>query len=221
MAKKKDKAAAAGPQAGEDEVVAAAEGGEVQAAPKKKLAGKTIVLFIVLPALLVILGGVGAGVMLFGSKSEQVAEAGAQGEAGKKAARGSDHKKKKKDDNADKGKEGEQGNGSVNVTEAPDGSYFAELPPLIVNIQSQESRPVYLKLKVTLEAPDVETADMIEPAMPRVMDQFQGFLRELRMEDISGSEGPHRLRMELLRRVNIALAPAEVSAVLIEEMLVQ
>ncbi len=221
MAKKKDKAPAAGAQAGEDEAVAATEGGEVQAAPKKKLAGKTIVLFIVLPALLVILGGVGAGVMLLGGKNDQVADAGAHGDAGKDAGRSNDHKKKKKDERTDKGKEGEQGEGSVNVTEAPDGSYFAELPPLIVNIQSQDSRPVYLKLKLTLEAPDADTAEMIEPAMPRVMDQFQGFLRELRLEDISGSEGPHRLRMELLRRVNIALAPAEVTAVLIEEMLVQ
>jgi flagellar protein FliL len=57
--------------------------------------------------------------------------------------------------------------------------------------------------------------------MPVLTDQFQAFLRELRVDDISGSAGTYRLRMELLRRVNLALAPAQANAVLIEEMLVQ
>lgn len=220
MAKKKDKGAKPETEAPEG---GAAEGAEGEAAPKKKLAGKTLVLFVILPAVLVILGGVGAGVMLFGGKKTDVAEAAAAGEAGAEKGKAKDDKKKekKKDDKGGKGKEKEGEGEGIRVTESPDGVYFAELPPLLVNIQSQDSRPIYLKLKLTLEAPNMETAELIESAMPRVMDQFQGFLRELRAEDIAGSEGPYRLRMELLRRVNIALAPGEVSAVLIEEMLVQ
>jgi flagellar FliL protein len=41
------------------------------------------------------------------------------------------------------------------------------------------------------------------------------------MEDIAGSAGYSRLQLELLKRVNLAIAPAQVDAVLIEEMLVQ
>ena len=57
--------------------------------------------------------------------------------------------------------------------------------------------------------------------LPRVSDEFNGFLRELRTDDLAGSAGAYRLRLELLRRVNLAIAPAQVNAVLIEEMMVQ
>jgi flagellar protein FliL len=72
-----------------------------------------------------------------------------------------------------------------------------------------------------LQTKDAEVAEVISPALPRVLDQYTGFLRELRMEDLQGSAGYARLQMELLKRVNLAVAPAQVDAVLIEEMLVQ
>jgi flagellar FliL protein len=56
--------------------------------------------------------------------------------------------------------------------------------------------------------------------MPRLQDMFQSFLRELRPEDLSGSQGSYQLRMEILRRVNLVMAPAHAKAVLIEEMLI-
>ena len=43
---------------------------------------------------------------------------------------------------------------------------------------------------------------------------------ELRPEDLQGSQGSYQLRMEILRRVNLVIAPAKVNAVLIEEMLI-
>jgi flagellar protein FliL len=95
------------------------------------------------------------------------------------------------------------------------------MPPITVNITTADSRPAYLKLKLTLQAKDMETAEAIEPLMPRIMDQYTGFLRELRMEDLAGSAGYARLQSELLKRVNLAVAPAQIDAVLIEEMLVQ
>jgi len=92
---------------------------------------------------------------------------------------------------------------------------------MLVNFSTNDGQRAYLKLKVTLEAPDEEVAHAVQPELPRIIDQFQGFLRELRMDDISGSAGTARLRLELLRRVNLAIAPAQMNAVLIEEMLVQ
>jgi len=55
---------------------------------------------------------------------------------------------------------------------------------------------------------------------PRIQDMFQTFLRELRPEDLNGSQGSYQLRMEIQRRVNLVIAPAKINSVLIEEMLI-
>ena len=78
-----------------------------------------------------------------------------------------------------------------------------------------------LKFKVSLEVKDPKLVAEIQPLMPRVEDSFQLFLRELRASDLEGSVGLYRLREELLRRVNIAVYPAKVDAVLFKEMIVQ
>ena len=95
------------------------------------------------------------------------------------------------------------------------------MPDLVVNIQTADSRPTFLKLKLAFELPDEAVAETIEPNQPRLADMFQTFLRELRPEDLSGSQGSYQLRMEILRRVNLVIAPAKVNAVLIQEMLIQ
>ncbi len=98
---------------------------------------------------------------------------------------------------------------------------FMDIPDIIVNIQTPDSTPAYLKLSVSLELDKVEEKATIEPVMPRIIDQFQGYLRELRVEDIRGSAGVMRLKEELLRRVNLAAAPTPVRDVLLKEMIVQ
>lgn len=191
--------------------------GEEGAPAKKKLAGKTLILFVVLPALLLLGAGGGAAFFLLKPKAEVHADASADahGKAKKKGGHGKEKEKGKGGHGGGK----EDPNAPV-VTEG-DGVYYVSLPQLLVNFSTNDGQPAYLKLKVTLEAPDEEVAYAVEPELPRIMDQFQGFLRELRMDDISGSAGTARLRLELLRRVNLAIAPAQMNAVLIEEMLVQ
>jgi flagellar FliL protein len=61
----------------------------------------------------------------------------------------------------------------------------------------------------------------IQPLMPRVMDAFQTYLRELRPTDLDGSAGLYRLKEELTRRVNVAVAPNKITAVLFKEIVVQ
>jgi flagellar FliL protein len=97
---------------------------------------------------------------------------------------------------------------------------FYTLPDIVVNMQTADGRPTFLKLKLTLEMPDQDAVDALTPNMPRLQDMFQTFLRELRPEDLSGSQGSYQLRMEILRRVNLVIAPAKANAVLIEEMLI-
>ena len=153
------------------------EGGE--GAPAKK---KLPLLFIIIPAALVVLGGGGAAAFFL--MKPKPAEAEAAG----------DHAKPEKDAKAEKkgvehggAKEGEADPTLGKISAGPDGVTFYTLPDLIVNIQTPDGRPTYLKLKLTLEMKDAELASHLQAEAPRMQDMFQGFLRELRPEDLAGS----------------------------------
>ena len=99
---------------------------------------------------------------------------------------------------------------------------FVDMPDVLVNLaNSNTDRPQYLKIKIVLEVADQALAQQIPPLMPRIMDTFQTYLRELRPGDLDGSVGLFRLREELTRRVNASLAPGHVNAVLFKEIVIQ
>ncbi len=99
---------------------------------------------------------------------------------------------------------------------------FIEVPDMLVNLSGTPGERVqYLRVKVVLEVKEEKQVEAIKPSMPRVTDIFQTYLRELRASDLSGSAGLFRLKEELTRRVNLALAPSSVSAVLFKEIIVQ
>ncbi len=99
---------------------------------------------------------------------------------------------------------------------------YIDVPEVLVNLSTTGSdRTQYLKVKVVLEIPDAALSPQIESTMPRVMDAFQTYLRELRPTDLDGSAGLYRLKEELTRRVNTAIAPSRITAVLFKEIVVQ
>ena len=99
---------------------------------------------------------------------------------------------------------------------------FFDLPDFLVNLNTAGNRkPNFLKLSVSLQLEKQEDTARIAAMMPRIIDNFQIYLRELRVEDLRGSDGIYRLREELLARVNAAVAPVKVTDVLFKEMLVQ
>ena len=99
---------------------------------------------------------------------------------------------------------------------------FVDLPDVLVNLSNAGAdRTQYLKVKVVLEVPDPGVVEQIKPLMPRVMDAFQTYLRELRPTDLDGSAGLYRLKEELTRRVNAAVSPNHITAVLFKEIVVQ
>jgi flagellar protein FliL len=100
---------------------------------------------------------------------------------------------------------------------------FMDMPDVLVNLSSSGGgdRTQYLKVKVVLEVPDDKVMAQIQPLMPRLMDTFQTYLRELRSTDLDGSAGLYRLKEELTRRVNAAIAPSRINAVLFKEIVVQ
>ena len=204
--KKKDKAA----EAAEAETPTV-EGAEGEAAPKKK----KLPLFVMIGAAAVLdlgVGGAGAW-FLFMKPSGEAHAAPADHPPAKKKGGGGGH--------GSGGGGGEEDAALGTVREGPDGVTFLTLPDMIVNIQSADGRPTFLKLTLTLEMSDPHLAETLQAESPRVNDMLQTFLRELRPEDLAGSAGSYQLRQEILRRVNLVAAPEQVDAVLIEEMLIQ
>lgn len=98
---------------------------------------------------------------------------------------------------------------------------FHEMPDMTVNLAGAGGRAQYMRLKIVIEAPDTATLEAIKPVMPRITDAFQVHLREMRQSDLEGTAGIYRLREELTKRVNLAIAPARINAVLFKEIIVQ
>ncbi len=161
---------------------------EVEAKPRSGMSGRTLVLFIILPILLVLGGAAGAyltGALdpLLGAAEEQVVEAPPVEEVGP--------------------------------------SVFYDLPEMLVNLNASGRKASYLKISVSLELAGSGALDQIELVVPRIVHNFQVYLRDLRAEDLQGSARLQRLREELLLRVNTAAPPAVVKNVLFREILIQ
>ena len=109
----------------------------------------------------------------------------------------------------------------VEKASVPPPPAFFDMQDLLVNLNTVGRKQAFLKLSISLELEKAEDLPRLQAVMPRVIDTFQVYLRELRVEDLRGSAGMYRLREELLTRVNAAAAPVKVTDVLFKEMLVQ
>lgn len=170
----------------------------------KKLDAKKIVLFVVLP--LFVLAGIGGGLYFTGTLDRFLKKGGGEAAHGEASAEGGHGK----------GGEGKDGHGGSAAN-----TFFLEIPDMTVNLATTDGQPRYLRLKVQLELESADDMHAVEAVMPRVVDQFQTYLRELRVKDLRGSAGMYRLQMELLSRVNAAAYPVEVKDVLFQEILIQ
>jgi flagellar FliL protein len=164
-------------------------------ARRKRLAGKKLVLYIAVPVVALVglyMSGMLDSVIGGAAPGEEAAAQAAGPAAPAPVVRGPDHE-----------------------------MFYLDLPEMTVNLRSNNQRSTYLQLKVTLELAAEGDIARVERVLPRVIDQFQTYLRELHAADLEGSAAVYRLREELLFRVNQAIAPARVSDVLFESMLVQ
>ena len=168
------------------------DGVEIEVKPRGGLNGKKLILFIVLPLLLLLGGGGGATYFLGLLDPLLGIEPTAEGEA------------------AVEGEPAEAGP-----------SVYYELPEMLINLNSTGKKSNFLKITVSLELESADAVHEVEAVLPRVIDSFQVYLRELRIDDLRGSAGLYRLREELLLRVNAAVEPVKVKDVLFKEMLVQ
>lgn len=104
---------------------------------------------------------------------------------------------------------------------APTPSIFFPLPEMIVSLSGNSSNIRYLKLVVSLELATAEDQAVVETQLPKIIDEFQTYLRQLRLEDLRNSIGTYRLKEALLLRVNQVVQPVQAKEVLLKEMLVQ
>ena len=173
-----------------------------EGAETKKKSPLKLILFIGLPVVILILAGVGGFLLFAGGGGEEEEHAVAE--------HGS-----------------EDGHDAPAQEHAASESYFFPLAEsdtestiIRTSIRSSNGRPVMLQMQITLEASDPEVRPIVQSHIDTIMDQFLMFLRELREDDLYGSAGMHRVRLEMLRRVNLAIEPAQVDAVLIQEFLI-
>ncbi len=116
----------------------------------------------------------------------------------------------------------EEHEGELLTEEEEEGpSVYYDIPDMLVNLNSSGRKTGYLKISVSVEVGSEADAEQLKTVLPRIVDSFQVYLRELRVEDLSGSAGLQRLREELLMRVSNAAAPTVVKDILFREMLIQ
>ena len=98
---------------------------------------------------------------------------------------------------------------------------YYDIDEMTVNLSTESRRNSYLKLKLALELGKPEDAETLPNVLPRVIDQFQIYLRGVRVEDLQGSDGLQRLREELLLRAQKSAVPATVKDVLFKVVQIQ
>ncbi len=177
------------------------EEGEEEA---KKGGLKKMILFIGLPVILVILAGVAGALFFLGGGEEEAVAEGEHGEA--------------------HGEASADGHGDGHAEEE---AHLAELfrfeEPLIVDMSGPDNRSVLLEVQIALAYSDHDVGEMLarEDVQMLLRDEYVEFFRALRVEDIDGSTGSHRIRMELIRRTNLVLAPKTVDGVLLPSFVMQ
>ncbi|RVU34651.1 flagellar basal body protein FliL [Hwanghaeella grinnelliae] len=170
------------------------EDGEGEEGGKKKVGGKKLVLFIVLPILILV--GAGAGLYFSGMLDSLL--------GGEEQHEGEEH-----------------GEEHVEEPAVATPGFYLEVPEMLVSLRSSGRKQQILKLRISLELAGPEDQAAIEAFMPKIVDNFQVFLRELRVEELEGSQGLYRIKEEMLARVNQAAHPVKIKDVLIGDMLIQ
>lgn len=176
----------------------------VEGLEKKKLSGKTLVLAAAgaVIALFVVVGAM----TMFGGEEEE--EPGTDPELDRLAEEAADRRDQQAQLEQDRTNEELQ-------------LLFVELDEQRFNLNTDGQGSSFLSAKIVLEVDRESYRSDLEAKMPRILDEFNTYMRELRPEDLDGSAGIFRLKEELLMRINQAVAPTRVKDVLFQQFLVQ
>ena len=166
----------------EDDADAVGDEGDSDGGEASGGGGKKKIIIIIALAFLVIVGGV-AGAYFMGLLDPVIEmivgpEDAAEGEQGGEEG-----------EECEEGEEGDCASGRA---------VFYDLQELLVNLNTGGRKSSFLKIRISLELASARDKAKMDTIMPRVIDNFQTYLRELRITDLKGSAGMYRLREELL-----------------------
>lgn len=97
---------------------------------------------------------------------------------------------------------------------------FHELPELLADLKTGRCRAPYLKVKIVVEIPQNQVADLEAKAV-EIIDALQAELRETERQALVGKAGTEQLRERLLLQINGLIAPAQARGILFREFLLQ
>ena len=98
---------------------------------------------------------------------------------------------------------------------------YYDLTPIVVNLDTRNKASKFLKISITLKFNNNNSLEEAKKLEPSLRNEYFTFLRQLRPSDVVGSISIYRLKNSLYKRTNKILYPAEISDLLIEDILVQ
>lgn len=98
---------------------------------------------------------------------------------------------------------------------------FLPMEEFAVNLNTGGRQSRVFGITVTLQLDKEADREAVVLRMPVIRDYFTIYLRELREEELQGSGGIFRLKEELLRRINAAIAPIHIRDILFKNILIQ
>lgn len=100
-----------------------------------------------------------------------------------------------------------------------------QLPEFLVDLAPDSSgRISYIRLSASVLVPakyGERGAERVTAATPEISERINFLLRGLKPEDFAGEAGMARVKTELLRRVNLVIAPDQAQDVIISDIVIQ
>jgi flagellar FliL protein len=98
---------------------------------------------------------------------------------------------------------------------------LVDLPDIVSNLDTGTHRASFIKLHAKLQLAHAADALALQASVPQILDIFQTYLRSTRPEELRGGEGTYRLREALINRIDVTVAPLQITDLLFTELLVQ
>lgn len=99
-------------------------------------------------------------------------------------------------------------------------SVLVDFPEIVTNLAPTNDKESYIKLLITLELTNSKDQDAVDQKLIMLKDSVIVFLRELRATDLTSSGGSVMLKVELIKRINKIIYPAELKDILFKEIFV-
>ena len=98
---------------------------------------------------------------------------------------------------------------------------FHQFSTMLVNLKSTGGRSSFLKLTFTAQLESADDLTVVKNYEPKIINEFQLYLRELTVDDLKASEGIAKMRNDFIDIVQRTTGNDKVKDIFIKELLVQ